>query len=225
MKKITIIYLILFVITGIFCIEINGSINKDNGTVIFIDPGHGGVDGGAIGSDGTYEKDITLSIALKLRDILIQNNYVVKMTRQEDTDLSTNPKNKKSSDIHSRVKMINESNANIYISIHANIYPSKNVFGAQVFYNASSTQSGILANNIQSSLILNLLNTYRVSKPISNVYLVDHVEKIGCLVEVGFLSNQKDLANLKNEIYQERLAYYIYLGIYEYLTKYSHNSI
>lgn len=225
MKKITIIYLILFVITGIFCIEINGSIKKDNGTVIFIDPGHGGVDGGAIGSDGTYEKDITLSIALKLRDILIQNNYVVKMTRQDDTDLSTNPKNKKSSDIHSRVKMINESNANIYISIHANIYPSKNVFGAQVFYKASSTQSGILANNIQSSLILNLLNTYRVSKPISNVYLVDHVEKIGCLVEVGFLSNQKDLANLKNEIYQERLAYYIYLGIYEYLTKYSHNSI
>lgn len=225
MKKIVIIYLILFLMVGFFCLEISGTIKKDNGYVIYIDPGHGGIDGGAIGSDGTYEKDITLAISLKLRDILNSNGYTVLMTRDRDIDLSTNPKNKKASDIHNRVKMINESNAHLYVSIHANIFPSKNVFGAQTFYKGSNTSSGILANCIQSALIVNLLNTYRVSKAITDVYLVDHVNIVGCLVEVGFLSNQNDLKNLKDSVYQEKMAYCIYLGINEYITKYSHNNI
>jgi len=207
---------ILF-ITSTSSIIVSKSITNSQ-NVIYIDPGHGGADGGGVGKDGTYEKEIVLEISFKLRELLSQAGYNVILTRNGDYDLaSPGSKNRKREDIHKRVAMINNSNCLLYVSIHANIYPSSQVFGAQVFYNNKSPESKELSENVQDTIKSLLQNTKRVAKSISGKYLVDHVNKTGCLVEVGFLTNYNEFQQLKDPSYQEKMAFAIYIGICSFL--------
>lgn len=180
---------------------------------IYLDPGHGGYDGGCTSLDKTVlEKDITLNISLNLANYLRQTGFKVSLTRTNDEAV----KKTKADDIHERVKLINNSKANLYISIHANSFPSSMVKGAQVFYK-NNDENKNLSNIIMKKLKILDPTSNREPLIIKDKYLVDNIDIPGCLIEVGFLTNENDLNNLTNINYQQDLAFLIYLGIVEYL--------
>ncbi|MDQ0233521.1 N-acetylmuramoyl-L-alanine amidase CwlD [Metabacillus malikii] len=192
-----------------------------SGKVIYLDPGHGGPDGGAVGSE-KLEKDIALDISLKIRDFLQEQGALVILTREEDVDLADEDtkgySRRKVEDLKNRVKMINESNAELYLSIHLNAIPSSKWSGAQTFYNGKFAENESIAKFIQDELRRNLENTERVAKPINGVYLIKKIEKPGALVEVGFLSNPEEEKLLATDEYQEKVAASIYNGVLRYFS-------
>jgi N-acetylmuramoyl-L-alanine amidase len=191
------------------------------GKVIYLDPGHGGPDGGAVGSS-TLEKDVSLSITLQLRDYLQEQGALVLLTREKDVDLADEDTSgysrRKAEDLKKRVKIINESEADLFLSIHLNAIPSARWSGAQTFYNGRFVENEHVAKYIQDELRRNLENTERVAKPIDGVYLLKNTEKPGALVEVGFLSNPQEEKLLSTEKYQVKVAASIYNGILRYFT-------
>lgn len=193
-----------------------------SGKVIILDPGHGGVDGGAVSKTGMQEKDITLEISLQLRDYLQEAGALVLMTREEDRDLAgENTKRireRKIEDLKRRVSIVNESDADAFISIHMNAIPSPRWSGAQTFYNRAIPENEVLAKFIQDEVRRNLENTTRVAKPIHNVFLLKHAQIPGILFEAGFLSNTTEAQLLQTEEYQMKVAASIYQGIMRYYT-------
>ena len=192
-----------------------------SGKIILLDPGHGGPDGGAESGD-TLEKDIALEITLKVRDYLQEQGALVVMTRETDTDLADpntrGYSRRKVEDLRKRLNMINDSDNDFFASIHLNAIPSARWSGAQTFYAPHHKENARAAKFIQEELRKNLENTTRKAKPINEVYILKHAEKPGILVEVGFLSNPAERANLKKESYQEKVADSIYRGILRYFT-------
>lgn len=210
------IYL-LFAVSLVFFILLLGAgiTNKLNESIkyIYIDPGHGGFDGGATSYDNTIiEKDLTLEIAIKLKEKLEKFGYHILLTRYTDRSLGKT----KRDDILKRVELLSNESTLLYISIHANIYPSKLIYGAQVFYKDTS-ENEKLSKKIQSFLKEIDYTNKRQAKPITGKYLIDNTLKIGCLIEVGFLSNSNDLKNLTDPAYQDNLVTMITLGIISYL--------
>ncbi|PQD94206.1 N-acetylmuramoyl-L-alanine amidase CwlD [Pradoshia eiseniae] len=193
-----------------------------SGKIIIIDPGHGGIDGGAA-FKGVIEKNVTLPISVKLRDYLQEQGALVLMTREDDADLADERagtvRERKRTDLVNRTKFINESQADMFISVHANAFPQSNSKGAQTFYSPAFKENKRAAKLIQAELIRNLKNTTRKAKPLENVYLVKYAKKPGVLVEVGFLSNDQERMNLQNEVYQDDVALSIYTGVIRYFLK------
>ncbi|WP_099364846.1 N-acetylmuramoyl-L-alanine amidase CwlD [Fredinandcohnia onubensis] len=192
-----------------------------SGKVIIIDPGHGGPDGGADNGD-VLEKDIALEISKKLRDYLQQQGAFVQMIREEDTDLAPEGmrgySKRKTEDLKKRVQTINESDADLFISIHLNAIPSPQWRGAQTFYFSTYKENEAVAKFIQDELRNNLGNTTRQAKAINGVYLLKSAKKPGALVEVGFLSNPEEKALLVQDKYQDKVAASIYTGINRYFS-------
>lgn len=186
---------------------------EEKNNVIYIDPGHGGMDGGCESKSGEKEKDINLEIALKLRNELEMLGFIVQMTRSGDYDLASDPDNRKRSDILKRCELMDGSL--LYMSIHVNEYSDKSVRGAQVFYGNDNKE---FAEFIQKSLCEILNNTNRKALRAENKYLLGNIKSTGCLVEVGFISNDIELALLKTENYQEKICKAITYGILEYLS-------
>jgi len=180
--------------------------------IILIDPGHGGWDPGKV-SGKTEEKNINLEIATILQRFLEQADATVFMTRVDDSDLAQT----KSSDMHSRKLIANTSEADIFISIHQNSYPSSNVHGAQVFYFNSSDNSRRLAESIQREIkaFLDPKNKFD-AKENSNYYVLKQTSMPAVIVECGFLTNPGEKHQLSTPEYQERLAWAIYMGIVDY---------
>ncbi|MCI5879993.1 MAG: N-acetylmuramoyl-L-alanine amidase [Bacillales bacterium] len=183
------------------------------GKVIYIDPGHGGIDPGATYKD-IYEKDINLSIALKLKKELENNGAIVYLTRYDDIDLSISTNNHKKSDLNNRVRAINNSNADLFISIHLNSYGTS-WHGVQIFYDDNNSTNEVLAS-IMDKNIKNL-NGNRTYKKKNNLYLLKNIKIPGILVEVGFLSNENERYLLTNSKYQEKVSKSLCNGIKEYL--------
>ncbi|MFL6560575.1 MAG: N-acetylmuramoyl-L-alanine amidase CwlD, partial [Bacillus sp. (in: firmicutes)] len=181
----------------------------------------GGPDGGA-GTGQTLEKDIALEITKKVRDYLQMQGALVIMTRETDTDLA-DPATKgysrrKVEDLKKRLLMINNGDNDLFVSIHLNAIPSSRWSGAQTFYAPQFKENAKAAKFIQNELVKNMENTTRSAKPINNVYILKNAKKPGVLVEVGFLSNPTEKANLKTDSYQEKIAVSIYQGITRYYT-------
>ncbi len=192
-----------------------------SGKVIYLDPGHGGPDGGA-GDQDALEKHIALSVAFKVRDYLQEQGAIVLMTRETDKDLA-DPKTRgysrrKVEDLQKRLKMINSSNADLFISIHLNSIPGPQWKGAQTFFTPYFPENKRAATFIQDELIRNLENTDRAAKVLQNVYILRNAKKPGALVEIGFLSNQEERKNLMSVRYQEQVAASISHGITRYFT-------
>lgn len=191
------------------------------GKVIIIDPGHGGPDGGA-GDKEVMEKDIALSVSLKLRDYLQEQGALVIMTREIDKDLASEStkgyRNRKVEDLKERISIINKSDADLFLSIHLNAIPSSKWSGAQTFYSSKQEGNDRAAKFIQDELIDNLENTTRKAKTLESVYILKYAERPGVLVEVGFLSNPQEKANLMKEDYQEKIAASIYKGVNRFFT-------
>lgn len=191
----------------------------DSKGCVYIDPGHGGMDGGSI-SDGVVEKDLNLEVSKKLYNVFKDNGYEVFLTRDGDYDLADDPNHRKRSDLAKRVSMINSSGAILFISIHMNMYSNEKYRGAQVFYSDRNEYNSVIAKSIQNSLSKVLKNTNRMSKEVSGKYLLDNVMVNGCLVECGFLSNNEERKELCDSNYQNVLAKAIYLGLIDYLNIY-----
>lgn len=191
------------------------------GKTIVLDAGHGIPDEGAQSSNGTTEAESNLKIALKVQNLLEQSGSTVILTRSDENAIydldSTTLKQKKISDIHNRVKIGNESSADIFVSIHLNKIPQSQYWGWQTFYKNGSQDGKKLAQSIQSSLnnAIDKENN-RVSKTIDNIYIIKHVEIPTTIVECGFLSNPDEEKQLLNDDYQNRLAWGIYNGIINY---------
>ena len=189
--------------------------------------GHGKPDEGAQSSRGTTAAETNLKIALKLQNLLEQSGASVILTRSDenaiyDIDAKT-LKQKKISDIHNRVKIGNESSADIFVSIHLNKIPQQQYDGWQTFYNAKSTEGQKLAVSIQNNLNEAIQKeNNRVAKTIDNIYIIKHVEIPTTIVECGFLSNPEEEQKLLNDEYQNRLSWGIYNGIINYF--YDENS-
>lgn len=193
------------------------------GMTIIIDPGHGGPDGGASGSDKTSEKDITLSVATKLQDYLQQAGAVVYLTRETDKDLAKQDtkglSRRKSEDIRNRLTFIHDKQADFFVTIHLNAIPSPKWSGAQTFYYPKFDESKHLATMVQDEMIRNLENTDRTALAINGIYLLKYAEIPGSLVEIGFLSNERERELLKKDDYQYKVAASIYEGILRYTTE------
>lgn len=191
------------------------------GQVIVLDPGHGGVDGGATGKNGTNEKEITLEVAKLLKDYLQEAGALVYLTREKDEDLAKKEtkglSRRKSEDIRNRLKFIHDKKADFFLSIHLNAIPDSRWSGAQTFYYDRYDENEHLANMIQSELIRNLENTDRTPLALDSIYLLKYAEVPGALVELGFLSNEKERELLENQDYQQKLATSIYQGMIRYI--------
>jgi N-acetylmuramoyl-L-alanine amidase len=194
---------------------------EDCEKVILIDPGHGGMDGGAVSKNGTLEKDINLNISLKLRDRLRENGYVVLMTREEDKGLynSVGPIRKmKFEDLNNRCNIKRDSNCDIFISIHQNFFSESKYYGAQVWY-SKSDDSKRLAKTLQKNLRNDLNNgNRRDEKFAGNDYKIlrCYCGIPSVIVECGFLSNAKEEIQLKDESYQQMITDSIVKSINEY---------
>lgn len=188
---------------------------------IVIDAGHGGSDPGKVGINNALEKDINLTLALKLAELLEQKGIHIVLTRDSDIGLyPADATNKKASDMQKRCEIITEANPLFTISLHQNSYPSEEVKGAQVFYYEQSKAGKELADILQESLITHAdPENKRAAKANDSYYLLKKTPTPTVIVECGFLSNSAEAALLLDEAYQNKLVRAIYMGILEYLEK------
>lgn len=192
--------------------------------MIIVDAGHGTPDEGAESSSGTTEAQINLQIALKLQNLLEQSGSTVILTRHDENEIydvgNDTIREKKVSDMKNRVKIGNESSADIFVSIHLNKIEQTQYYGWQTFYNKINENSKELANCIQEGLNQTMQkDNDRTPAQLNTVYLMKHVEIPITIVECGFLSNPEEEKLLQEDDYQDRLAWGIYNGINDYFQK------
>lgn len=190
-----------------------------NNKIILIDPGHGGIDGGAVSSK-TFEKDLNLQISLKLREILERRGYKVFMTRESDICLCDKGsiKEKKRGDLNKRCEMKREVNCDLFLSIHMNKFPDASVKGSQVWYPYYSEKSKRVAFSLSKMFEEVLNQKRREPKGVKNDYVIlrDGYEGASVIVECGFISNKEEEEKLKDTSYQNLLCEAIVKGIEEY---------
>ena len=194
--------------------------NAVPGCTVIIDAGHGGVDGGAVSCTGAYESHINLEIALKLDDLMHLLGISTIMVRDTDKSVYTQGETiaaKKISDIKERVRLVNSTPKALLVSIHQNSFSDHRYSGAQVFHNGTEN-SITLAKSLQVSLQENLdpSNNRKIKKS-SGVYLMEHINSTGILVECGFLSNPREEALLRDPSYQKKLCSVIASAVAQYL--------
>ncbi|MCI3926368.1 N-acetylmuramoyl-L-alanine amidase CwlD [Paenibacillus sp. TRM 82003] len=191
-----------------------------SGKVIVIDPGHGGADGGAESAEGLQEKAVTLQISLYLRDYLQEAGATVYMTRDTDVDLANEGtkgySRRKTEDLKARAAFVKERNPDLFLSVHLNAIPQPQWYGPQTFYTLNHKDNASIAWFVQEELRQNVVDTHRQAKRIRNIFVLERTEVPAALVEVGFLSNQAEAANLGKAEYQQKLAAAIYRGLLRY---------
>ena len=180
-------------------------------TCIVLDAGHGGID--------ALEKDINLSIVLKLKTLFENKGYKVVLTRSDDTvPADENSRSVKVEDLRNRVKLITDTNPVMTISIHQNSFPDASVSGPQVFYFEQSAESSAIASVMQDTLNTSLNPPKpRVCKSNNDYYILKKTPTPIIIVECGFLSNETEAALLVTDAYQEKLVRAVYLGAITYL--------
>ncbi len=193
----------------------------DNGDFVFsqvkpftvvVDAGHGEPDGGAVGVGGTLEKDINLSIALKVREILESHGVRVIMTREDDNAIydsnADSLHEKKVSDMRNRADIVNKSNADLFLSIHMNSFPDHKSQGLHIFYTALHPEAKTLANNIQTEISkITGAKTHTVKTASQSLYLMKNSKIPTVLAECGFLSNPEEEKLLNDDTYQSKIAF------------------
>lgn len=227
-------WLIFLTITSflIICIFLRNSIQIEKITcsskimkTIAIDPGHGGIDGGTGENFGLLEKNINLDISLKLRNYLNDDFYVI-MTREKDVSLENKSglnSSRYKKDLHARKSIINSNNCALFISVHVNANPyNADTRGVMIFYYKGSKASKLLAKKIKQSvdkLLVKHLHNYAAFKSRvlpNDYYVLKETNCPGVLVEVGFITNNKDRKLLKSKKYREWIAKAISQGVMNY---------
>jgi len=176
---------------------------------VIIDAGHGGVDGGATSCSGKLESAYNLEIALRLNDLMQLLGYQTRMIRTTDISVYTNGDSiaqKKVSDLKERVKIVNETENAVLISIHQNHFFDSRYSGAQVFY-PKTEGSEALARQLQNAFVRTINpGSRRSEKRSEGIYLMEHIQCPGVLIECGFLSNPQEEAKLNSEKYQQNVC-------------------
>lgn len=214
--KSTISFALILVALIIFPLNLQGFIKVSAFVdfILFIDPGHGGLDNGA-NYDDIYEDEINLGIASKLYEMCIEKNMMAYISRTSDYDLaSLYAKNRKREDLNRRAENITHSGCDAFVSIHINKYSDSNVKGAMVYYEKNDDLSYKLSLCIQKELNVLTQSTKKVHS--DNFMIFKKCEQPGVLVECGFISNDEERAMLLNDSYQQSLAQAIYVGVYNY---------
>ena len=194
---------------------------------IVLDAGHGLPDGGAIGATGTVESTLNINIAKRVEKELTKDGYTVIMTRTGEnsiTDKSGTIAAQKKDDMHERLKIINTSDADIFVSIHMNKYSLPTRRGAQVFYKKGDEFSKLLAESLQSSFNQMEEATRECSALTGDYYILNCTNFPSAIAECGFLSSPEDEALLITEEYQDSIAYGIFKGIIGYLAQQSNSN-
>ena len=177
---------------------------------VLIDPGHGGMDGGSSGADGTRESDLNLAVSLPLRDMLALMGYEVSMTRESDVSIhdegADTIREKKVSDMRNRLKLYNAAEA--VISIHQNTFTQTKYWGTQIFYAPANPESQRLADCLRGRVISALQpdNKRELKRGSPDIFLMDGAKQPTALVECGFLSNPSDLEKIKDPEYRKVFA-------------------
>ena len=166
---------------------------------IVLDAGHGGIDSGTSSDDKTiFEKDINLAITLKLKELIESSGGMVILTRDDDSSLyeengNKTTRQKYNENLKNRKKIADESNADMFISIHLNYFTQSKYYGAQTFYPESNKDGKALASCIQNEFKRVVDNSNnRVIKPRNDLYLLKDCKIPSALIECGFLSNKKE---------------------------------
>ena len=189
--------------------------------MVVIDPGHGGIDNGVVGKNGTKESEFNLEMSFLLRDFLKGAGFKVVLTRKDGEGLYGDVDSDfKRADMRKRKEIIEKNDPDFVISIHANKFPGDDRRGAQAFFNDMSKDGERLAVAIQAGL--NDLNNKYVGRSFSALageyYMLNCTLKPSVIVECGFLSNEEDEKLLNDPDYREKLAFAIYSGLCGYLS-------
>lgn len=209
---------VVVVIVMVACMAVAAAVSSAartvaaNGMTVVIDPGHGGADGGVVGTDsGKKEADINLGVSLSLRHFLREAGYTVVMTRDSDKDLAKAGESFKQSDMRERKRIIEEAAPDLVVSVHQNFYPLRSVYGAQVFYGEGSEAGKTSAESMQS--VLNAALDCERNAKSADYYILSCTPYTSILIECGFLSNAREESLLITPEYQRKVAYAIYSGI------------
>ncbi len=218
--------IVSFFVAAVLCLQTScalylpaSGVRTDLRREIIIDPGHGGIDGGAVGVSGTVEKEVNLAISLALRDLLVFMGYNVIMTR--DTDISihdpdaTTVRQMKTSDLHNRLKIAVEHESAAYISIHQNNFYDHGQSGMCFYYSPNNGKSKVLAENLRSSLLEYLQpdNRRQLKEAGDNLFIMYNAPGPAVLVECGFLSNPEEEKLLCESEYQIKICLIVAAGI------------
>lgn len=225
MKKILLIFtcfILTFLAVFKVCYSVDDKIsavikNVNIAPTIVIDAGHGGIDAGTVGIDGSLEKEINLSIALNLYDFLMVSGVKCQLTRTGDNEIYSKGEDRSRSDLYNRMDYINSVDNSILISIHQNHFDNEKEHGTQIWYSANTDESKILADKILNSVKDNLQpdNTRENKESGSDYYLLHKAIVPSIMVECGFVSNREENDKLQNPNYQKQFAYSILYGLSE----------
>ena len=189
---------------------------------IVLDAGHGGEDGGAVSKSGVVEKDINLAISLDLQKMLQLAGFPVVMIRESDVSVGDNTldtvKARKTSDLHNRLKIVEEQGDCIFISIHQNHFTNSKYYGSQIFYSSSNPESAVLAQKTQETIagLLQPDNKREIKPATNSIYLLWNAKVPAMIVECGFLSNESETKKLSRPDYQKQMAFAICQGFLRY---------
>lgn len=187
---------------------------------VVIDAGHGGVDGGATSCTGILESQFNLEISQRLNDLMHLLGINTQMIRETDCSVYTQGDTiaqKKISDLRERVRIVNSINDSVLISIHQNHFSDSKYSGAQVFY-APIERSKELAIKLQEKLICAVnKGSKRQVKKADGIYLMQHINCPGVLLECGFLSNPQEEYFLRTSSYQQKLCSVIACTVSQWL--------
>ena len=218
LKKPLVFVVIAFFITIAVAAMLNtGAVPSFSGIgdyTIVLDAGHGAPDGGAVGANGTEEKDINLAITLRLREILESRGMRVIMTRTDDNSICDSSAETlhemKVSDMHNRLSIINGSGADLFLSIHMNSFPDPSLSGLHIFYSRNHPEAQTVAELIQSRISeLTGAKTHTVKTASETLYLMKNPAPPAVLVECGFISNPDEEKLLNDDKYRSKIAFAI----------------
>lgn len=211
----------MFVVAREGAVYVNSlQVENKKSVCVVIDAGHGGSDPGKVGINNQLEKELNLRVAEILKGFLQAEGVEVVMTRQSDDGLyDEDASNKKVQDMKRRLEIIEKADPEIVVSIHQNSYHEEYVKGAQVFYYSTSENSRQLAEVIQEQLRSLDTDNRREAKGNDSYFLLKKTSKPIVIVECGFLSNREEAEKLSSNLYQEKMAWNIHMGIMKYLNR------
>lgn len=191
--------------------------------IIVLDAGHGGLDSGAVGKNGTLEKDVNLAVVKRLKQLLEMSGFQTVLTRDEDISIydpgTEGIRNQKLSDMDNRLEIIQSYPDSIFLCIHQNNYTDPAYFGGQMFYNENNPDNRILAQLMQNRFAeLNPANDREIKLTGDELYLLKSNQNPSLMIECGFLSNPDEEEKLATAEYQQQTAFAIYGGLLDYLS-------
>lgn len=216
---------LIFLLSSFFAItsfsKYKSTINSPYNLTIVLDAGHGGIDGGCVGTKtGIKESDLNLIFTNKLEKLLKSVGINVVKTRNDDNSLAkSTSSNFKKEDMQKRKDIILKSNAQMVVSIHMNKFSLSSENGSQVFYQKEDEKGQKLANCIRDELVKNIENSRELT--LGGNYFMCKCDNIpSVIVECGFLSNENEELLLQQENYQDKFCYTVFCGIIRFLTNY-----